>query len=150
MKRRRTPPEKKALSYVRDRISHGAKARHTFRKAWPRKKAAAQRGYRRRLLAEADALVRGSDPEATTTAPQVRRRYVRKWPAPTLLEWIQDRQQKRLEAHGAKARRGLRQRKLLESECDQMKPGPELRLKTLRDRESDDRARETRRRRTKR
>jgi hypothetical protein len=123
MRRRRTPREKKALSYVRDRVSHGAKARHTFRKSWPRKKAAAQRAYRRKLQAEAGALVRGFESDQTTTAPQVRWRPVRKWPAPTLREWIQNRQLERRASHGAKAQRALRQQEFLLRYCDQLLRG---------------------------
>lgn len=81
MKQRRTPQEKKALVYTRDtRVS--TEYPHTFRRAWPRKKAQAHRAYRRtvhQLLRHTDRPDPCSDEAGPVQVGAVRRRQVRKW-----------------------------------------------------------------------
>jgi hypothetical protein len=110
--------EKKTLDLDRTRVSHGAKSRHGFRKSWPRKKALAQRVVRQHVRAEAEALLRGADPDSVPSRPLVLRPVVRKWRAPTLREWIALRKAYREGKHGAKQQRASEQDERALLECE--------------------------------
>jgi hypothetical protein len=80
MKRRSTPPEKKALAYKKDHII-GAEYPQAFRRKWPRKRALASRRERRRvrqLLHDVTAPHQSAQRADFPLRP-IRRQIVRKW-----------------------------------------------------------------------
>ena len=86
MKERKTPQQKKALSYKKDRVVT-TEYPHAFRRNWPRKKAFANRAYRRRIH---QAVVQyhvheGAEEFVTRDPATIRRRPERKWGPPTAL-----------------------------------------------------------------
>jgi hypothetical protein len=81
--RRRSPPEKKQLAYERDHPTY-AEYPHALRRTWPKKKAIAQRSFRRRVKL---ALATGHD----RALADVRRDGMRKWSPPSLDECVRDK-----------------------------------------------------------
>jgi hypothetical protein len=89
------PTEKKTLAYREDH-RYPAEYPHAFRTTFPRKKARANRKYRRQvrqILDDSRDLIRdGSE----SSSPPVRREYVRKWAVVPLGAWVTDRRDWRL------------------------------------------------------
>jgi hypothetical protein len=80
VKRPKTPQQKKALSYAKDRRV-GAEYPHAFRRYWPRKEAHASRQYRRGVRQSLVHELRTLPAEALDdiAASSIRREEVRKW-----------------------------------------------------------------------
>jgi len=114
---RRRPSAAKARSYE-ERQARGAKSVQGFRKGWPKKKAHAQRVFRRKLRAEADAVLRGADAELVAVAPPARRKSVRKWYVPTVRERVAAKQRRRVASAGAKLERRLAREHAAVDECE--------------------------------
>lgn len=100
MKERKTPQQKKALFYRKD---HHVLTEwpHSFARQWPRKKARANRKYRRRVgqvLAKSVRQYEREDRDAWTPRPlPARRDPVRKWEPPMRMrEWVTSRLDNRI------------------------------------------------------
>src|SRR5260370_33754887 len=91
MKKGRSPQQKKALAYHKDRFVV-AEYPHAFRRKWPRKRAYASRAYRHRvhqMLGEHKGpLLQESDDAEGERVNAVHRREVRKWGTMTLRERV--------------------------------------------------------------
>src|SRR5688572_352228 len=98
MKRRRTPAEKKALAYKKDRAI-GAEYPHAFRRQWPRKKARVQRKERRQVsqsLAQVTQSYQEEQGDDILLKP-IQRDIVESWEDPIPLSvWVKDRQFRRI------------------------------------------------------
>jgi hypothetical protein len=90
MPRRKSPQEKKALSYRKDYKSV-AEYPHAFRQYWPLKEARANRKYRRQVRQIVSGVARPEAVEDRDDLPlrPVRRDFVRKWRVVSLAEWAQ-------------------------------------------------------------
>lgn len=89
------PAEKKARAYRQDH-RYPAEYPHAFRTAFPRKKARANRKYRRQVRQFLDDTHDAIRDGAEASSPPVRREYVRKWAAVPLDEWVRERQERRV------------------------------------------------------
>lgn len=101
MKQRKSPQQKKILSYKRDRRI-AAEYPQAFRRYWPLKKARASRKYRRQVtqaLNEVKEQVKPGDGEYFhIQSTPVRRDKVQKWePNRPLREWVDSRLKQRVE-----------------------------------------------------
>jgi len=89
--RRRDPREAKELDYARHRRG-AAEYPHAWRRQLPRKKAGAQRAFRRStaeaLRAARGRVQTGRAERAAENLDDVRRRAVESWPSPTLAEHV--------------------------------------------------------------
>src|SRR5687767_2918007 len=93
-RRRYSPQLKKAISYKRDH-AYAVENKDSFGKQWPRKKAHANRAYRRGVrVAVTEIAPRPTDEERDGRDPAaMRRRIVRKWlgTAQPLGQWVRRR-----------------------------------------------------------
>jgi hypothetical protein len=98
--RRRTPQEKKLLSYEKDRRGDYGDSNMGSRKSIPLRKRMSVRSYRRttkQQLPQQPALARKDDlTAAEARVLWVRREDWRKWLNMTLAEWVTDRKDRRL------------------------------------------------------
>jgi len=109
----KTPQEKKESALKRDRVTLGGESIHGFRKTWPKKKANANREYRRKsdeLLSKTktgdsaeDAELMVGDLTATHIKKSVSRRRLVKWGAISLERAIEYKLEKRKETVGRRA-----------------------------------------------
>jgi hypothetical protein len=103
VKRRQSPPEKKATAYRKDHVV-AAEYPHAFRRNWPRKRHYANQAYRHRvhdlLQAVKETCPQEDDGAEVLGIKAVRRREVRKWGATSLRDRVADRQQMRVERTG--------------------------------------------------
>lgn len=105
MSKVKSAPQKKQLSYERDHFSP-AEYPKGFRKNWPRKKARANRTFRRKVAQLVDAsLHRNASRQDDLAVEQVARERVQKWDVETLRERIARTQERREASHGAKKAR---------------------------------------------
>jgi hypothetical protein len=101
VKNRKSPQQKKALAYKRDRRIT-AEYPHAFRRYWPLKKARANRKYRRQVALVLDDVKEqvklGDDEQFHVQSMPVHRNKVQKWePDYTLRQWVDSRLERRIE-----------------------------------------------------
>jgi hypothetical protein len=103
MKRPLTPQEKKAFAYTKDHFDPSAYP-HAFRRKWPKKKARAQRRYRRQVKQVLDSsAARNTDGwEEQTRVAEIRKKKPSKWKVLSLEDWLGSRRWRRA---GGAARR---------------------------------------------
>ncbi len=89
------PTEKKALAYEKDHRDL-TEFPHTFRTVWPRKKARANRKYRRQVHQYVNDSEQAILEGAELSTPPLRRGTVRKWGAVPLSKWVADQKEMRL------------------------------------------------------
>jgi hypothetical protein len=120
---KRTPQEKKRLSYARDHRNTFGENDKASRKAIPRRKRGVVRAYRRvtdQLLPRGDVALDGETVEAAElSVREVRRKSWRKWPDTPLGEYVEQQRERRLQRGG---RKGYRQaeaqvQRLLRERC---------------------------------
>ncbi len=105
MSKVKSAPQKKQLSYERDHFSPG-KYPKGFRKNWPRKKARANRAFRRKVAQLVDAsLHRNASSSDELAVEHVKREHVEKWVIETLRERVERTQVRRAATYGAKKAR---------------------------------------------
>lgn len=107
--KRKTPPEKKRLSYLKDRRDAYGENDKSSRKNLPRSKAFARRSNRARESVALRA-VRGKPDETRAEAAEQRilrerRRVKRKWPDITLAEYVEWKLERRTAREGGAAGR---------------------------------------------
>jgi hypothetical protein len=98
VKRRRTPTEKKALSYKKDHAI-SAEYPHAFRRQWPRKKARVQRKERRQVNQSLTQVTQSYQEEQgdDILLKPIQRNFVESWGDPVPLGiWVKDRQFRRI------------------------------------------------------
>ncbi len=100
-KRRRTPQEKKRLSYARDRRNDYGQHDKGARNAIPKRKRLASRQARRVAAKE---LIEDPETAEAKLRGKLKRRW-RKWPDAVLGDWVASRLKRRAASVGAKARR---------------------------------------------
>ncbi len=105
-RKRRDPGREKQRDYERQHFSPG-KSDKGFRKQWPRKKATAQRSFRRTQRAALHSLAE-ADGDQLDRALASRREQVSKWEVISLRERIRRKQQRKLAEVGARKRRRLK------------------------------------------
>ena len=77
MRRTKTAPEKKRLSYERDHRTY-TEAPHAFRKNWPKKKARINRARRRLADLAIQTIIKGANSDAIVVPRRKRGEYIRK------------------------------------------------------------------------
>jgi len=137
----KSPQEKKELALKKDHVTLGGESVHGFRKIWPKKKALANREYRRKsdeLLAKPksgnsaeDVEYMTGDVTATELEKSISRKRLVKWGAISLESAIQYKFEKREETVGRRANRNRRADAHVSSALSTLESLSEPRLKSF-------------------
>jgi hypothetical protein len=100
MKARKTPQQKKHLSYTRDHVNIPFNSDKGTRKSWPRKEAQIARASRRKVAQTLRAPAADSADDIDSAVRSVGRRTAKKWGAIPLGEAVQDGIQARIQREG--------------------------------------------------
>jgi hypothetical protein len=100
MKRRLTPTEKKRIAYNKDHVELSGESRHGFRRAWPKRKAAAHRRQRRIADAELRLSVVREQVDAVVFNAKRGKPKPKKWGATPLGMYVANRRAHRLSRAG--------------------------------------------------
>lgn len=100
MKARKTPQQKKQLSYTRDYVNIPFNSDKGTRKSWPRKEAKIARAFRRKVAQTLRSPAPDSADELDSAVRGIARNKAKKWGAIPLAQAVVDGLQARVQRHG--------------------------------------------------